>query len=134
MSGPVGAARCSRPGWRRHRSGPAPSPPTTSRLLKDEPDPGAAVDFEALAGDDAVVRVRGRAVHLLIADPYHESRLTNAAVEKRLGVATNRNLTVLRAIAAEVVLTHPRPPAAVTRGYPALARGCRGAGVRSNPR
>ena len=68
-------------------------------LLKHEPDPGLGRRLEALGGDDAVVRVRGRAVHLLITDPYHQARLTNATVEKRLGVATNRNLTVLRAIA-----------------------------------
>ena len=32
-------------------------------------------------------------------DPYHHARLTNATIEKQLGVATNRNLKVIRAIA-----------------------------------
>lgn len=67
-------------------------------LLKEEPDPDLAAQVEALSTDDGLARVRGRAVHLLVADPYHQSRLTNATVEKRLGVATNRNLTVLRAV------------------------------------
>ena len=48
---------------------------------------------------DEVARVGGRAVHLLLGGEYHEARLTNAAVEKHLGVATNRNLTVIRALA-----------------------------------
>ena len=30
---------------------------------------------------------------------HHEARLTNAVVEKHLGVATNRNLTVVRTLA-----------------------------------
>ena len=41
----------------------------------------------------------GRAVHLLLGPNYHEARLTNAVVEKHLGVATNRNLTVVSALA-----------------------------------
>ena len=40
----------------------------------------------------------GRAVHLLLGENYHEATLSNAAVEKALGVATNRNLTVVRAL------------------------------------
>jgi hypothetical protein len=46
-----------------------------------------------------VAKVGGRAVHLLLGGNYHEARLTNVAVEKYLGVATNRNLTVIRALA-----------------------------------
>ena len=38
-------------------------------------------------------------MHLLIGENYHEARLTNAAVEKYLGVATNRNVTVIRTLA-----------------------------------
>ncbi len=68
-------------------------------LLKTEPSAALAARVEALATGGDVARVRGRAVHLLITDPYHRARLTNAEVEKELGVATNRNLTVLRAIA-----------------------------------
>jgi hypothetical protein len=43
--------------------------------------------------------VSGRAVHILITDPYHNAKLTNATIEKELGLATNRNLKVIRAIA-----------------------------------
>ncbi len=45
--------------------------------------------------------VRGRAVHLLLGEEYHTARLTNAEVEKAMGVATNRNVTVLRALVAK---------------------------------
>ncbi len=38
-------------------------------------------------------------MHLVISDPYHHAPLTNAEIEKELGVATNRNLKVIRAIA-----------------------------------
>ncbi len=68
-------------------------------LLKAEPDEAAARDLEALGDDRTAVLVRGRAVHLLLREAYHSAPLTNAQVEKRLGVATNRNLKVLRAIA-----------------------------------
>jgi len=67
-------------------------------LLKEEPSAALARQLEALSTDTDLARVRGRAVHLLITDPYHQGRLGNATVEKELGVATNRNLKVLRAI------------------------------------
>jgi hypothetical protein len=37
-------------------------------------------------------------VHLLLKGNYHEAKLTNVVVEKHLGVATNRNLTVIGAL------------------------------------
>ena len=46
-----------------------------------------------------MARVGGRAVHLLLGADYHQARLTNAVVERHLGVATNRNLTVIRTLA-----------------------------------
>jgi uncharacterized protein (DUF1697 family) len=67
-------------------------------LLKKEPSAALARQIEALSTDRDVARVRGRAVHMLIADPYHHAALTNATIEKELGVATNRNLKVIRAI------------------------------------
>lgn len=75
-------------------------------LLKAEPGPevlAAVVDESGQAAYDGEhVWVRGRAVHLALQERggYHRARFSNAWVEKRLGVATNRNLTVLRAIAA----------------------------------
>lgn len=67
-------------------------------LLKQEPTAALARQIEAPSTDRDLARVRGRAVHLVIADPYHQGRLTNAEVEKALGVATTRNLKVIRAI------------------------------------
>ncbi|HET9419764.1 MAG TPA: DUF1697 domain-containing protein [Nocardioides sp.] len=68
-------------------------------LLKKEPTAALAREIEALSTDRDVARVRGRAVHLVITDPYHHAKLSNATIEKQLGVATNRNLKVIRAIA-----------------------------------
>jgi uncharacterized protein (DUF1697 family) len=68
-------------------------------FLKETPTAAAIEAVEAVGTADEVARVGGRAVHLLLGDNYHESRLTNASIEKHLGVATNRNLTVVRALA-----------------------------------
>jgi uncharacterized protein (DUF1697 family) len=68
-------------------------------LLKQEPTAALARRMEALSTDKDIARVRGRAVHIVITDPYHQAPLTNAEIEKELGVATNRNLKVIRAIA-----------------------------------
>lgn len=74
-------------------------------LLKAEPGPevldGVRDEVERAAYDGEHVRVSGRAAHLVLEErgAYHRAQLSNAWVEKRLGVATNRNLTVLRAIA-----------------------------------
>ena len=70
-------------------------------LLKEEPDTAARKALEALSTEHEQVHVVGRAVHLLLGENYHEARLSNAAVEKHFGVATNRNVTVLRALAAK---------------------------------
>lgn len=68
-------------------------------LLKDEPTAAATQVIESAGGDGARAVVRGRAVHLLVDGDYHTASLTNAEVEKAFGVATNRNLTVIRALA-----------------------------------
>lgn len=68
-------------------------------LLKQEPSEAVVRELEATSTAEEVAKVGGRAVHLLLGGNYHEARLTNAAVEKKLGVATNRNLTVIRALA-----------------------------------
>ena len=67
-------------------------------LLKEPPAAAAVKALEDSSTTDEVAKVGGRAVHLLIGENYHEARLTNAAVEKHLGVATNRNVTVIRAL------------------------------------
>lgn len=68
-------------------------------LLKEPPSAAAVQKIEEISSAEEVVRVGGRAVHLLLGENYHEAKLTNAVVEKYLGVATNRNLTVVRALA-----------------------------------
>ena len=68
-------------------------------LLKERPTAAAITAVESVGTAEEVARVGGRAVHLLLGENYHEAKLTNAAVEKHLGVATNRNLTVIRALA-----------------------------------
>ena len=68
-------------------------------LLKEEPSREAVERLEALPGAAEVVRVGGRAVHLLLGTAYHEAALDNATVEKHLGIATNRNLTVISTLA-----------------------------------
>ncbi len=67
-------------------------------LLKQEPDPAQVAALEARSSAQEVARVGGRAVHLMLGENYHQARLTNGVVERHLGVATSRNLTVLRAI------------------------------------
>lgn len=67
-------------------------------LLKDEPSPEAVRAIEERSSAEEVARVGGRAVHLLLGESYHEAKLTNAVVERHLGVATNRNLTVIRTL------------------------------------
>lgn len=68
-------------------------------LLKEAPSAAAVEKVHALSTGTEVAKVGGRAVHLLLGESYHEATLTNAVVEKHLGVATNRNLTVIRALA-----------------------------------
>jgi uncharacterized protein (DUF1697 family) len=68
-------------------------------LLKDEPSAADVQRLENSIKTDEVAKVGGRAVHLMIGGNYHEATLTNVAVEKYLGLATNRNLTVIRALA-----------------------------------
>lgn len=70
-------------------------------LLKEEPTPETVRLLEAASTAEEVVRVRGRGVHLMLGENYHEARLTNATVERHLGVATNRNRTVVDALVAK---------------------------------
>src|SRR6185436_15205902 len=63
-------------------------------LLKQAPSASAVARLDELSTAEEVARVGGRAVHLLLGEQYHTAKLTNAAIEKELGVATNRNLTV----------------------------------------
>lgn len=68
-------------------------------LLKEPPSAAAMELVEAAGTAGEVARVGGRAVHLLLGSEYHTATLTNAVVEKHLGIATNRNLKVVRTLA-----------------------------------
>lgn len=57
----------------------------------------AKLDGAGKSGESAIAEKR--AVHLLLGTDYHTAKLTNAVVEKHLGPATNRNLTVIRTLA-----------------------------------
>ncbi len=68
-------------------------------LLKTKPTAELVQLMHDAATDDEAVLVRGQAVHLVYGKPYHEAKVSNATVEKRIGVATNRNAKVVRALA-----------------------------------
>ena len=70
-------------------------------LLKKAPSAATAtkLDDAGTAGERAVIR--GRGAHLLLGQDYHTATLGNSVVEKHLGVATNRNLNVIRTLAAK---------------------------------
>jgi uncharacterized protein (DUF1697 family) len=68
-------------------------------LLKDSPSAGAVKKLEGVGKEGERAVVEGRAVHLLLGKDYHSAKLSNAVVEKHLGVATNRNLNVIRTLA-----------------------------------
>lgn len=67
-------------------------------LLRTAPMPEDVELVEGTSKPGERLVVRGRAVHLLYDVPYHQATLSNAFVEKVLGVATNRNATVIRAL------------------------------------
>ncbi|MET1060314.1 MAG: DUF1697 domain-containing protein [Nocardioides sp.] len=68
-------------------------------LLKETPTQATVRQAEDLSSEAERVVVRGRAAHLMLGENYHEATLDNAAVEKTLGVATNRRDTVIIAMA-----------------------------------
>ena len=70
-------------------------------LLKQEPDAVARGLIEGAAAEGQRAVVLGRAAHLLIDSDYHSATLTNATVEKHLGVATNRAANVITTVAAK---------------------------------
>ncbi len=68
-------------------------------LLKEKPAAADVKKLEALDHGEDLAAVEGRGAHLLVVTPSARGRLSNATVEKLLGVATNRNLTVVRHLA-----------------------------------
>ena len=79
----------------------APHPPAYAHyveLLRAAPSAAdaALIEGQQLAGQRAIVQ--GRAVHLLFDIPFGESKPPSAAVKRALGVSTNRNVKVIRAL------------------------------------
>jgi uncharacterized protein (DUF1697 family) len=68
-------------------------------LLKDAPTSAAVKKLDGAGREGERAEVRGRAAHLLLGDDYHSAKLSNTVVEKYLGVATNRNVKVIRTLA-----------------------------------
>jgi len=69
-------------------------------LLATPASKEAAAILEARSTDGEEVRVGTRAAHLMLTSkPYHEAKLGNAEVERDLGVATTRSLTVITKLA-----------------------------------
>jgi uncharacterized protein (DUF1697 family) len=68
-------------------------------LLKDTPTAAAVKKLDGAGQEGERAVVRGRAAYLLLGKDYHSAKLSNAVVEKHLGVATNRNLKVIRTLA-----------------------------------
>ena len=68
-------------------------------LLARPPSASLAKKIEARSEPGEEVRVGKRAVHLLLAKHYSEASTSNAEVERLLGVATTRSLTVITKLA-----------------------------------
>jgi uncharacterized protein (DUF1697 family) len=68
-------------------------------LLKEKPTAAAVRKLEEMDHGADLAVVHGRGAHLLVVEPSARQRLSNALVEKTLGVATNRNLKVIVALA-----------------------------------
>jgi uncharacterized protein (DUF1697 family) len=68
-------------------------------LLKEIPRAEDVRKLEALDHGEDLAVIRGRGAHLLVVTPSARGRLNNATIEKALGVATNRNLNVVRTLA-----------------------------------
>jgi uncharacterized protein (DUF1697 family) len=68
-------------------------------MLKDAPAADVVTEIEAAATPANTTVIRNRVAHLLLGPGYQAGGVDPLGVEKRLGVATNRNHTVIRAIA-----------------------------------
>lgn len=73
-------------------------------FLERVPDGERIEAFARVVEEGSEARVDGRVVHLLLSGRYSDSTLSNAALERHLGVvATTRNWNTLAALAALVV-------------------------------
>ena len=68
-------------------------------LLKDEPSPDTAAGLTALSTEGEQAHIAGRAVHVLLTEGgYGQARLSNARIERALGIATTRDAKVIAAL------------------------------------
>lgn len=68
-------------------------------LFKAEPQPAAVHRVEAATWEKEIVRVVGRAAHVLLLKNFHEAKVLNSKEFRALGEGTARNVTVIRALA-----------------------------------
>jgi uncharacterized protein (DUF1697 family) len=68
-------------------------------LLKEKPTAARVKALREACVEPERCEVGDRAAHLFLGPDYHTARLSNATVEKHLGVATNRNVRVIRTLA-----------------------------------
>ena len=68
-------------------------------LLKEPASDAVAAAVEALSTEEHHAVVRGRACHLLLGPGYEDGGVDPLKVEKKLGVATNRNYNVVTTLA-----------------------------------
>jgi len=68
-------------------------------LMKDEPTDEALRGVAEAANDKGEMVIRGRVAHALLRPGYQEGRVDPLGAVKLLGVATNRNITVMRTLA-----------------------------------
>lgn len=70
-------------------------------LLKEEPSPEIVARLSQLASDAGEVVVRGRAAHALLRPGYEAGNVDPLGAVRLLGVATNRNLSVITTLASK---------------------------------
>lgn len=70
-------------------------------MLKQSPPADAVAGVEALSTPTNTIVVRNRVAHLLLGPGYERGGVDPLGIERRLGVATSRNHTVVRAIAGK---------------------------------
>ena len=68
-------------------------------FLQEEPPAAAARAVEAWDFDGERAKVSGRAVHVWLTRSTHQSKISNARLERALGVGTTRDLKVVKTLA-----------------------------------
>lgn len=81
-------------------SSPLPGEPRRYvTFLRADPPADKAAELDGWEVEGERVRVRGRAVHWWLTKSTHEAKLSNARIEKAVGLGTTRDLKVVAALA-----------------------------------